>query len=141
VWLLSQFLRVRAVRHHRNAYGGMSVRGIPDDVLAGWFRPARESRAIRRDFAKFVTSTPPRDVLLDCSERLRGFDRPALVLWAAEDRFMPREHGPRLAALLPDARLVELTECSTLVPEDQPERLAEFLTGFLVQTGADPVPE
>jgi pimeloyl-ACP methyl ester carboxylesterase len=53
---------------------------------------------------------------------------------------MPREHGPRLAALLPDSRLVELTECSTLVPEDQPERLAELLTEFLAQTGARPVP-
>ena len=135
-----QFLRIRAVRHHRNAYGGMSVRGIPDDVLAGWFDPARGSRAIRRDFTKFATGTPPWGVLLDCSERLREFDRPALIVWAAEDRFMPREHGPRLAALLPDARLVELTECATLVPEDQPERLAEFLTGFFAQTGARPVP-
>lgn len=140
VWVLLQLLRIRAVRHHRNAYGGMSVRGIPDDVLAEWFRPARQSRAIRRDFAKFATGTPPRGVLLDCSERLRRFNRPALVVWAADDRFMPREHGPRLAALLPDARLAELTECSTLVPEDQPERLAELLTGFLVQTGAHPVP-
>jgi pimeloyl-ACP methyl ester carboxylesterase len=62
-----------------------------------------------------------------------------LVVWGAEDRFMPREHGSRLAALLPDARLVELTECATLVPEDQPERLAELLTEFLVGTGAHPV--
>jgi pimeloyl-ACP methyl ester carboxylesterase len=133
-----QLLRVRAVRQHRNAYGGMSVRGIPDDVLADWFRPARESRAIRRDFAKFATGTPPRNVLLDSSERLREFDRPALVVWAAEDRFMPREHGPRLAALLPDARLAEVAGSSTLVPEDQPERLAELLTGFLAETGARP---
>jgi pimeloyl-ACP methyl ester carboxylesterase len=140
VWLLFQLLRVRAVRRHRNAYGGMSVRGIPDDVLADWLRPARESRAVRRDFAKFATGTPPRAALLDCSERLRGFNHPALVVWAADDRFMPREHGPRLAALLPDARLVELTECATLVPEDQPERLAELLTGFLGQTGAGPAP-
>ena len=136
VWLLFQLLRVRAIRQHRDAYGGMSVRGVPDDVLADWFRPARESRAIRRDFAKFATGTPPRNVLLACSERLREFDRPALIVWAAEDRFMPREHGSRLAALLPDTRLVELTECATLVPEDQPERLAELLTEFVVGTGA-----
>jgi pimeloyl-ACP methyl ester carboxylesterase len=138
-WLLFQLLRVRAIRQHRDAYGGMSVRGVPDDVLADWFRPARENRAIRRDFAKFATGTPPRNVLLGCSERLREFDRPALIVWAAQDRFMPREHGSRLAALLPDARLAVLTECATLVPEDQPERLAELLTEFLVGTGARPV--
>ncbi len=139
VWLLLQLLRVRAIRDNRNAYGGMSVRGIPEDVLIGWFRPARESRAIRRDFAKFATGAPRRKTLLACSERLRDFDRPALVVWATEDRLMPREHGPRLAALLPQGRLVEIAESSTLVPEDQPERLAEVLTKFLARTGGEPV--
>lgn len=76
VWLLWQLLRVRAIRDHRNAYGGMSVRGIPDDVLADWFRPGRASRAIRRDIAKFATGAPSRETLLGCSERLRDFDRP-----------------------------------------------------------------
>jgi len=52
---------------------------------------------------------------------------------------MPREHGPRLAALLPQGRLVEIAESSTLVPEDQPERLVEVLTEFLTGTGARPV--
>lgn len=52
---------------------------------------------------------------------------------------MPREHGPRLAALLPQGHLVEMAESSTLVPEDQPERLAEALTSFLARTGAEPV--
>ncbi len=139
VWRLLQLLRVRAIRDNRNAYGGMSVRGIPEDVLTDWFRPARDSRAIRRDFAKFATGTPRRKTLLACSERLRDFDRPALVVWATADRFMPREHGPRLAALLPQGRLIEIADSSTLVPEDQPERLAEVLTEFLTRTGAEPV--
>jgi pimeloyl-ACP methyl ester carboxylesterase len=139
MWLLLQLLRVRAVRDNRYAYGGMSVRGIPEAVLADWFRPARESRAIRRDFAKFATGAPRRRTLLECSERLRDFDRPALVVWATEDRLMPREHGSRLAALLPQAHLVEIAESSTLVPEDQPERLAEALARFLARTGAESV--
>jgi pimeloyl-ACP methyl ester carboxylesterase len=139
IWLLLQLLRVRAIRDNRNAYGGMSVRGIPDDILAGWFRPARESRAIRRDFAKFATGAPNRATLLACSERLRDFDRPALIVWAGQDRLMPREHGPRLAALLPQSHLVEIADSSTLVPEDQPERLAEVLTEFLAGTGAAPL--
>jgi pimeloyl-ACP methyl ester carboxylesterase len=139
IWLLLQLLRVRAIRDNRNAYGGMSVRGIPDDILAGWFRPARESRAIRRDFAKFATGAPNRTTLLACSERLRDFDRPALIVWAGQDRLMPREHGPRLAALLPQSHLVEIADSSTLVPEDQPERLAQVLTEFLAGTGAEPL--
>jgi len=135
VRLLLQALRVPAIRHSRSGYGGMSLRGIPDEILDGWFAPGRRDRAIRRDFAKFATSTPDRRTLLAWSEQLSEFDRPVLVVWARQDRLMPREHGPRLAALYPRGRLVEIDDSATLVPEDQPERLAEVLTGFL--TDAD----
>lgn len=138
VWLLMQAMRLGAVRRAKGGYGGMSLRGIPDEVLDDWFAPATRSREIRRDFAKFATSAPDRATLLAWSEQLREFDRPVLVVWAAEDRLMPREHGPRLAELYPGGRLVEIADSATLVPEDQPERLAEVLTGFLAETGAAP---
>jgi pimeloyl-ACP methyl ester carboxylesterase len=138
VWLLFQLLRLGPVRRARGAYGGMSLRGVPDEVLDAWFAPARGSRAIRRDFAKFATSTPDRATLLAASERLRAFDRPVLVVWAGQDRLMPREHGPRLASLNPRGRLVEIEGSATLVPEDRPDRLAEVLTRFLTETGAEP---
>lgn len=136
VWLMFQALRVPAIRHSQGTYGGMSLRGIPDDVLDDWFTPARCSRAIRRDFAKFAGSTPDRRTLLAWSERLREFDRPVLVVWAGQDTLMPREHGRRLAALYPQGRLVEIEDSATLVPEDQPEQLAEALIGFLTDTRA-----
>ncbi len=139
IWLFMQLLRIRSVRHSQHSYGGLSLRGIPDEVMDDWFGPATRDRAIRRDFAKFATSAPKREVLLAWSERLRAFDRPVLVVWATEDRFMPREHGPRLADLFPQGRLVEIADSSTLIPEDQPERLARALTDFLVETGAEPV--
>lgn len=138
VRLLTWLMRVPAFRRNRNGYGGMSLRGIPDEILDDWFAPATRSRAIRRDFAKFATSAPDRETLLAWSERLRDFDRPVLVVWAAQDRMMPPEHGPRLAGLYPQGRLVEIADSATLVPEDQPERLAEALIGFLAETGAQP---
>ncbi len=141
VWLLTRLMRIPWFRNNRNGYGGMSLRGIPDEILDDWFAPATRSKAIRRDFAKFATSAPKRETLLAWSERLRDFDRPVLVVWATEDRLMPREHGRRLAELYPQGRLIEIADSSTLVPEDQPERLAEVLTEFLVETGAEPVRE
>ncbi|MGI5394184.1 alpha/beta fold hydrolase [Streptomyces sp. CA-251251] len=140
VRFLIRLMGVPAVRHMRSGYGGMSLRGIPDEVMDDWLAPAARSRDIRRDLAKFATGAPDRRTLLAWSEGLRAFDRPVLVVWAKEDRLMPREHGPRLAALYPRGRLVEIADSSTLVPEDQPERLAEVLTDFLVGTGAEPAP-
>jgi len=52
-------------------------------------------------------------------------------VWAAQDRVMPPEHGRRLADLLPDARLVEIEDSYTLVPLDQPARLATEIRRFL----------
>ncbi|MGK5639386.1 alpha/beta fold hydrolase [Streptomyces sp. URMC 126] len=140
VRLLTGLMRVPAFRDHPKGYGGMSKHGLPPELIAEWFGPASRSKAVRRDFAKFATSAPDRRTLLRWSERLRAFDRPVLVVWATEDRLMPREHGPRLAELYPRGRLVEIADSSTLIPEDQPERLAEVLTGFLVEHGAHPVP-
>jgi pimeloyl-ACP methyl ester carboxylesterase len=63
-----------------------------------------------------------------------SFHRPALVVWAAEDRVMPPEHGRRLAELLPDARLVEVADSYTLVPLDQPASLAGAVRDFVMTT-------
>ncbi|WP_045556067.1 alpha/beta fold hydrolase [Streptomyces sp. FxanaA7] len=139
VRLLTRLMRIPAFRDHRDGYGGMSLRGIPPEIMADWFGPATRNRAVRRDFAKFATSAPGRGTLLEWSERLREYDRPVLVVWATEDRLMPREHGPRLAELYPQGRLVEIADSSTLVPEDQPERLAQVLREFLGETGAEPL--
>ncbi|MEV0144360.1 MULTISPECIES: alpha/beta hydrolase [unclassified Nonomuraea] len=131
LWLTMRALRLRAARRAPGGWGWMSKRPIPDEIMDGWFRPATTDPAIRRDLAAYVRSTPPKAVLLEWAERMRAFDRPVLVVWAAEDRLMPREHGRRLAALFPDARLVEIGDSYTLIPEDRPEALVESLRDFL----------
>ena len=59
------------------------------------------------------------------------FDGPALVVWAADDKFFPREHGRRLAELLPQGRFELVERSRTFIPEDNPGRLVELLRGFL----------
>jgi pimeloyl-ACP methyl ester carboxylesterase len=71
-----------------------------------------------------------RRLLLEAAESLPSFDRPALVVWASEDRVMPPEHGRRLADLLPRGRLVEIPDSYTLIPLDQPGPLADAIRGF-----------
>lgn len=78
-----------------------------------------------------MNSVPPKAELLARAEALRTFDRPALVVRAAEDRVMPPAHGKRLAELLPQGRHVEIADSYTLIPEDQPEALAGRLRGFV----------
>ncbi|HEV7585168.1 MAG TPA: alpha/beta fold hydrolase [Solirubrobacteraceae bacterium] len=109
-------------------YGPLSKRPVPREVMDRWFGPIAEQAEIRRDLRKYVLGArQARRVLLAASQALASFDRPALVAWATEDRLMPREHGPRLAELLPLAELAEIEDCYTLIPEDQPAALAAQL--------------
>ena len=110
----------------------MSKRPVPHEVMDAWFEHLWTSAEIRRDLRKYVLGVPPKDELLAWAEKLREFNRPALVVWAAEDKVMPLTHGRRLAELLPKSELVEIADSYTLIPEDQPEQLAAHLRSFLL---------
>ena len=125
-----QPLRLRALRRLPVAYGWMAKRPIPHEVTDSWLRPLLTQREIRRDLTKYLRAAKKGDMLA-AAEGLRSFDRPALVIWAEEDRVMPPEHGRRFAELLPRARLVEIPDSYTLIPEDQPTELARLLREFV----------
>lgn len=128
-------LRVPSMRRLPLTFGWMAKRPVPADVLAGWMRSLGTQAAVRRDFRKYARGVPPKPELVAATEAVRRFDRPALVVWAAEDKVMPPEHGRRLAELLPDGRLVEVPDSYTLVPLDQPVTLAGLVRDFARQGG------
>jgi len=116
-------------------YGALSRRPVPREVMDRWFGPAIAQRAVRRDVAKYVRSSAQgRRDLLAASEDLCAFTGPALVAWASENRMMPRDHGRRLAELLPHGRLVEIPDSYTLIMEDQPAQLTACMREFLRDT-------
>jgi pimeloyl-ACP methyl ester carboxylesterase len=124
--------RYQRLRRLPLTFGSMSKRPVPREVMDRWFAPAIEQRDIRRDLRKYVLSAAQgRRDLLAAADALRSFDRPALVAWASEDRLMPREHGRRLAELLPQGQLVEIPDSYTLIPEDQPDALAASMRELL----------
>ncbi|TXG92519.1 alpha/beta hydrolase [Rhodococcus rhodnii] len=137
-WLLAQAMRTRLLRHGSKGYGAMCHARIPEDVLDSWFDPAVRDAGVRADMRAFATGAPPRRVALDWSEALRGFERPALVVWARDDLMMPGDHGRRLAEILPNATLVEIEESRTLIPEDRPDEFAAVLREFVLGSAPGP---
>jgi pimeloyl-ACP methyl ester carboxylesterase len=124
-----QSLRAPALRRLPLAYGWLAKRRIPNDVTAAWVRPCQTDKGVRRDTAKLLKGVSSR-YTQEAAERLPQFDRPVLLAWAPEDRFFPLEHARRLAELFPDARIEEVPDSWTFVPEDQPERLARLVEEF-----------
>jgi pimeloyl-ACP methyl ester carboxylesterase len=132
--LFMQQLRLRPFRRLPLAFGWLTKRG--DAATARWIKPVLSQREIRRDTVRVLRGiAAERGLMLEAAEGLRGFERPALVVWSSQDRVMPPEHGRRLAGLLPHGRLVEIPDSYTLVPLDQPARLAEALGRFRHESG------
>jgi pimeloyl-ACP methyl ester carboxylesterase len=132
---LVQPMRFRPLRRSPMALGRMAKRPIPHEVTDRWLRPLFAQRQIRRDLLKYLRSAlDEKHLMQTASEGVGAFDRPALVVWAAEDRVMPPEHGRRLAELLPRGRLVEIADSYTLIPADQPRELAATIRGFIEDT-------
>jgi len=88
---------------------------------------------VRHDLARYARNAR-RSQMLEVCDRLRSFGRPVLVIWAPEDRVQRPDHGRRLAALLPGARLAEIPDSYTLIMRDQPAAFAHAVREFVSGT-------
>lgn len=131
-WLFGLFmqqLRLRPVRRLPIAFGWLTKRG--DAATARWLQPVLRRRDIRGDAVRTLrAAAADKGLILHAADCLSTYDRPALIVWASGDRVMPPDHGRRLADLLPQGRLVEVEDSYTLIPLDQPSRLARIIREF-----------
>jgi pimeloyl-ACP methyl ester carboxylesterase len=131
--LFMQQLRLRPLRRLPVAFGWLTRHG--DDATARWIKPVLTQPDVRRETVRMLRAVfADKRLLLSAAESLPAFDRPALVVWAADDRVMPPEHGRRLADIFADGRLLEIPDSYTLIPLDQPSQLAETIRDFTSST-------
>ncbi|MFQ6398151.1 alpha/beta fold hydrolase [Nocardia sp. KC 131] len=132
-------LRIRFLRNSPLLMGQMARKPLPDDLVHGWTEPALRDKAIRRDLLKYVESDFHAPELIANTEALRHFSGHALVLWSSAGKVMPKEHGPRLAQLLPKGRLVEIEDAYVLSMLDRPEAVGAAMAAFLTNQRTDAV--
>jgi pimeloyl-ACP methyl ester carboxylesterase len=128
--VLMQTMRPRAMRRTPIAFGWLTKKRIPNELLDRWVHPAMSDRAVRRDATKLLKGISNR-YTLEAAEQLASFDRPTLIAWAPEDRFFKFENGKRLAAAIPNARLETIDDSYTFASLDQPGRVAELIGDFV----------
>jgi pimeloyl-ACP methyl ester carboxylesterase len=122
-------MRFAALRRLPLAYGWLIKRDFAGAPTREWVDPFLTNREIRRDTVKVLRGIDSR-YTIEAAEKLRTFDRPALLAWAVEDRFFKIAHAERLAATISGATLERIEDSYTFVSEDQPERLAELIARF-----------
>ncbi len=95
--------------------------GAQAALVAPWLGPAGQSAFYRQ-----IAQGNQRDT--DEVEPLYGqISAPTLVVWGAEDPWIPVERGRELARRIPRARLEILAGSGHLVQEDRPDELARLL--------------
>jgi len=129
-WIVAYTAQFKPIQRLPTAYGFVTSRAMPDEIMRSFTGPVRLNPGVRRDFRRMLRAVDTR-YTFEAAARLDGFDKPALVLWGENDKIFPRDHGRRLAKLLPQARFELIAGSRTFIPEDQPDRLVTAIEDFL----------
>ena len=127
-------VKFRPVRSLPSAYGWLTHQQPPHELIDGWIANYLADKDVRRDTRRLLAALGDDAFMGQIAAELSGFTNPVLLIWAADDKFFPLEHGRRLFGIFPNARL-ELVEGSrTWVMRDQPEQTADLIGRFARQT-------
>jgi pimeloyl-ACP methyl ester carboxylesterase len=64
-------------------------------------------------------------------DELRAIRAPAMIVVGEKDRWLSIRSAERLAGMLPESRLERIEGAGRLIPEEEPDRLAELLLSFV----------
>ena len=123
-------VKFKPIQRTPTAYGWTTKKPIDPAIMRSYTSHLREDRGVLRDLERLLLAVDTR-YTHEAAAALPSFDKPALVVWAADDKLFPREHGQRLAELLPQGRFELIADSRTFIPEEQPERLVALIREFL----------
>jgi pimeloyl-ACP methyl ester carboxylesterase len=129
-WVVAYTARFKLIQRLPTAYGSVTSRPMPPDIMRSYTEPIRKHATVRRDFRRMLRAVDTKYTFA-AATGLRTFDKPALVLWAENDKIFPVEHGRRLAQLLSRGEFGLIADSRTFIPEEQPERLAERVRAWI----------
>ena len=129
-------LKARPARAMPTAYGWLTHGALPHNLIDQWVGAYFANRGVRRDLRRLTASLGDDDFMNQIAAELAAFTKPALMAWAADDKFFPVEHARRLAGILPCAQLKVIADSRTWVMRDQPERTAHLIAGLARRASA-----
>ncbi|MFI5735057.1 alpha/beta fold hydrolase [Kribbella sp. NPDC051587] len=129
IWMASRLLPLPVVYSRASVFGCLTKQPIPADVMDSYLGPIRDDGQIRRDAKRFIVEVDSKYTLA-AATMLPEFDKPVLLVRAADDRVFAPQLFERLAATLPNAELVTVADSCAFVPEDQPNDLARLIVEF-----------
>ena len=122
--------RSRASAFRRGVY---ERRKLSDEAIREYLRPLRSGRARREGFRQFLLAGSSRFTQL-AVPGLKTFDKPTLVVWAADDHYLSPSWGRKLFEDIPGARQFELVPfCGHFWQEERPSEFSSIIGEFLAR--------
>ncbi|WP_157909348.1 alpha/beta fold hydrolase [Acinetobacter piscicola] len=123
-------LKSKIVQRLPIAYGGVTKRAIPQEIMVDYLSPLQCDPLVYKDLLRFFEELSP-SYLAEYSPMLAEYKKPSLLIWPREEKFFPAEGAVRLAKTLPHCSLEIVDDAYAWVPEDNPNALVRLLTEFL----------
>jgi pimeloyl-ACP methyl ester carboxylesterase len=125
--IVYQSMRIPLAR--RAGFRPLMKHGYDAAIVKSWVTPGLRDAKVRRDGNKFAAGMDPKYTLA-VAKLLPEFEKPVLLTWPPKNTFFKFKTAKRLAALFPNARIVEIPDALTFVSEDQPDQLAAAVAEF-----------
>jgi pimeloyl-ACP methyl ester carboxylesterase len=119
------------VRKLPAAFGLLAKHPLDAEISDAYALPCIRDEGVLRDIAKAMAGASTDAVRRAGASLIESWNRPVLFVWSSEDPVFPLEHARRYAEGLSDARVVEVDDCFSFTPEDQPGAVAEAIGEFL----------
>ena len=111
--------------------GVSSPERFDEEAIHEYLRPLRSSRKARKRFIRFLLAGNPR-YTMRAVEGLKRFDKPTMVIWAADDFYISPSWGRKLYEDIPGAGRFELIPfCGHFWQEDRPSEFSSLIGDFL----------
>jgi pimeloyl-ACP methyl ester carboxylesterase len=127
---LLSVLEDRDVRKLPAAFGLLVKHPLDAAISDSYALPCLRDPDVLRDTAKVMAGASTEAVRDAGSALIERWLGPTLLVWSREDPVFPLDHARRYAGALADAQLVELDDCYSFTPEDQPDALADAIATF-----------
>jgi pimeloyl-ACP methyl ester carboxylesterase len=101
-----------------------------------WVAAYFASKEVRRDLRRLTAALGDDEFMNQIATELAAFTKPAVLAWAADDKFFPAADARQLAAILPDARVELISGSRTWVMLDQPKLTAHLIAELARQAAA-----
>ncbi len=106
---------------------------ITPEIVREYLRPLSGNAAERKRVKKFFLAGDPRYTQL-AVEGLKRFEKPTIVIWAAEDRYLSPSWGRKLFDDIPGAERFELIPfCGHFWQEERPSAFSSLMGEFLAK--------